>query len=89
MRIVVSNLFYVLHFPRQGKFITVDQLTFFNSDSRTRNIPFISKTPLGYEIVGVGLLKDSTLMGTFSIPPPDIPPPFITSIDMISTSVSS
>jgi hypothetical protein len=35
----------------------------------------------------VGLLKDSTLMGTFPIPPPDIPPPFVSSINMISTIV--
>jgi hypothetical protein len=35
----------------------------------------------------VGILKDSTLMGTFLIPPPDIPPPFVALINMISTSV--
>jgi hypothetical protein len=87
MRAVVSTLFHVLCFPHQGKVITVDQLAFFNSDPRTSNVPFISKTPPSYENVGVGLLKDSTLMGTFPIPPPDIPPPFVTSINMISTDV--
>jgi hypothetical protein len=84
---VVSTLFHVVCFPHQGKVITIDQLAFFNSDSHTRNVPFISKTPPGYENVGVGLLKDSTLMGTFPIPPPDIPPPFVASINMISTSI--
>jgi hypothetical protein len=54
----VSTLFHVLHFPHQGKVVTVDQLAYFNSDSRTSNVPFISKTPPGYENVGVGLLKD-------------------------------
>jgi hypothetical protein len=34
----------------------------------------------------MGLLKDSTLMGTFPIPPPDVPPPLVASINMISTS---
>ena len=87
MRTVVSTLFRVLHFPHQGKFITVDQMAFFNSNSHTSNVPFISKTPLGYENVGVGIFKDSTLMGTFPILPPDIPPPFFTSINIISTSV--
>jgi hypothetical protein len=77
----------VLRFPHQGKVITIDHLTFFNSDSRTSNVPFNSKTPSGYENVGVGLLKYSTLMGTFPIPPLDIPPPFLASINMISTSV--
>jgi hypothetical protein len=45
------------------------------------------KTPPGYENVGVGLLKDSSLMGTFPIPPPNVPHPFVASINMISTSV--
>jgi hypothetical protein len=84
---VVSTLFCVIRFPHQGKFVTVDQLAFFNSDSRTSNVPFIAKTPPGYENVGVGLLKDSSLMGTFPIPPPDIPTPFVASINMISTTV--
>jgi hypothetical protein len=87
MRAVVSTLFYVVRFPHQGKLITVDQLAFFNYDSCTSNIPFISKTPPGYENVGVGLLKDSTLRGIFPIPPPNIPPPFVASINMISIFV--
>jgi hypothetical protein len=88
MRVVVSTLFRVLCFPHQGKFIIVDQLAFFNYDSCTSNVFVILKTPPSYENVGVGLLKDSTLMGTFPIPPPDIPPPFVTSINMISNYVS-
>jgi hypothetical protein len=87
MRAVVSTLFHVLCFPHQGKVVIVDQMTFFNSDSHTSNIPFISKTPPGYENVGVGILKDSNLMGTFPIPPPDITPPFVVSINMISTTI--
>jgi hypothetical protein len=86
MRAVVSTLFRVVRFPHQGKVVTVDQLAFFNADTRTGNVPFIAKTPPGYENVGVGLLKDSSLMGTFPIPPPpDIPRPSVASINMIST----
>jgi hypothetical protein len=59
MRVVVSTLFRVVRFPHQGKVITVDQLAFFNSDTRTGNVLFIDKTPPGYENVGVILLKDS------------------------------
>jgi hypothetical protein len=86
MRAVVSTLFRVVRFPHQGKVITVDQLAFFNSNTRTGNVPFIVKPP-GYENVGVGLLKDSSLMGTFPIPPLDVLHPFVASINMISTSV--
>jgi hypothetical protein len=45
------------------------------------------QNPPGYENIGVGLLKDSSLMGTFPIPPPDVPHLFVASINMISTSV--
>jgi hypothetical protein len=45
------------------------------------------QTPPGYENVNVGLIKDSLLMGTFPIPPPNVPHTFVTSINMISTSV--
>jgi hypothetical protein len=85
MRIVVSTLFCVVRFPHQGKVVTIDQLAFFNSDTRTSNVSFIAKTPPGYENVGVGLLKDSSLMGTFPIPPLDVPRPSVASINMIST----
>jgi hypothetical protein len=85
MRAVVSTLFRVVRFPHQGKVVTIDQLAFFNSDSRNGNVPFIAKTPPGYENVAVGLLKDSLLMGTFPIPPPDVPHSLVASINMIST----
>jgi hypothetical protein len=84
---VVSTLFRVVRFPHQGKVVTVDQLAFFNSDTRHGNVPFIAKTPPSYENVGVGLIKDSSLMGTFPIPPPDVPRLSIDSINMISTSI--
>jgi hypothetical protein len=85
MHAVVSTLFHVVRFPHQGKVVTVDQLAFFNFDTHTGNVPFIAKTPPGYENVGVGLLKDSSLMGTFPIPPPDVPRLSVASISMIST----
>jgi hypothetical protein len=84
MRAVVSTLFCVVRFPHHGKVIIIDQLAFFNSDTRTGNVSFIAKTPPGYENVSVGILKDSSLMGTFPIPPPDVPRPSVASINMIS-----
>jgi hypothetical protein len=87
MHAVVSTLFSVVRFPHQGKVVTVDQLAFFNSETRTGNVSLIAKTPPGYENIGVGLLKDSSLMGTFPIPPPDVPCSFVASINMISTSI--
>jgi hypothetical protein len=67
--------------------VTVDQLAFFNTDTCAGNVPFIANTPAGYENVGVGLLKDSALMGNFPIPPPpNIPNPSVASINLISTA---
>jgi hypothetical protein len=40
---------------------------------------------LEYKNIGVGLLKDSLIMGTFPIPLPDVPYPSVASINMIST----
>jgi hypothetical protein len=87
MHVVLSTLFHVVRFPYQGKVIIVDQLDFFNSNTRTGNVPFIAKTPPGYENIVVGLLKDSSLMGTFPIPLPNVPRSSVSSINMISTSI--
>jgi hypothetical protein len=84
---VVSTLFHVVRFPHQGKVVTVDQLAFFNFDTRNGNVLFIAKTPPGYENIDVDLLKDSSLMGTFPISPPDVPHSSVSSINMISTSI--
>jgi hypothetical protein len=85
MRAVVLTLFHVVCFPHQGKVVTVNQLAFFNSDTRTGNVPFIAKTPPGYENIGVGILKNSLLMVTFPIPQPYVPHSFFSSINIIST----
>jgi hypothetical protein len=62
-------------------------LDFFTTDahtSTTNNIPFSGDHKITYESVGVGLLKDSILMGTFPTPPPSTTH-HIATIDMIST----
>jgi hypothetical protein len=87
MRAVVSTLFHVMHFPHQRKLVIADQLAFFNFDACTGNVSFIAKSPPRYENVSVGILKDSSLMGTFPIPPPNVPHPFVALINMISTSI--
>jgi hypothetical protein len=42
MHAIVSTLFCVMHFPHQGKVITVNRLAFFHSNPRTSNVPFIA-----------------------------------------------
>jgi len=50
----------------------------------TRSIPLAGESPQYYQHVGVVLVKDSSLMGTFSPPPHDIPN-LVAFINMISS----
>jgi hypothetical protein len=87
MSTIFSTLFHVLCFPHQGKIVTFDQLAFLNSDSCIGSVPFVENIPSSsYENVGVGLLKDSTLIGNFPLPPPKISPS-VPQINMISTGI--
>ena len=55
-------------FLHQGNIVKVDQLSYYSSDlDSTDSIQHVGKTTIPYEDVGVGLIKDSALMGTFSI----------------------
>ena len=78
MRAVASSLFHVIRFPHQGKNVTVDQLSFFASSSEG-NVPFVEHTSIPLESLGARLFKDLTLLGVFSLPPPNVAP-----INMIS-----
>jgi hypothetical protein len=73
MTIIASSVFRRVQFPHQGKIVTIDQLDLCTPDARspvTNNIPFLGDHKVMYESVGVGLLKDSSLMGTFPTPLP-------------------
>lgn len=75
-------------FPHKGKIIKVDQLFYYTLDTNsTGSIPFVGKLTALYEEVGVGLLKYSSLMVTFTFPPPN-PPHNVAQINMITSSTS-
>jgi hypothetical protein len=87
MTSISSSVFRCVQFPHQGKNVTVNQLDFYTTDTHapaTNNIPFLGDHKITYESVGVGLLKYSSLMGTFPTP---LPPTthHIYTVDMIST----
>lgn len=51
--------------------MVICQLTFFASSSHViRSVPLVEEALQYYQHVRVGLLKDSSLMGSFSLPPP-------------------
>jgi hypothetical protein len=68
MTIVTSSMFHLLQFPHQGKIVIIDQLDYcmlYINNHSVNNIPFLGHSNVEYESVGVGLLKDSSLMGFF------------------------
>jgi hypothetical protein len=86
MTVIASSVFRILRFPHQGKIIIVDQLEYTTPDLHnvaTNNVPFLGHN--GFESVGVGLLKDSSLMGVFPFPSP--PTAQVSTLNMISTQV--
>jgi len=71
MAAVVSTYFRKIAFPYQGIVTIIDQQTFLpNSSQVTGSIPMIHGSNHSLQNIGVGLLKDPTLMGTFALPPP-------------------
>lgn len=71
MTTVVSTYFRKIEFPFQGGITIVDQIAFFpNSSQATGSIPLTHGSSQSLQNIGVGLLKDPSLMGTFSLSPP-------------------
>lgn len=81
MNVIVSSIVRLIKFPHNGKIVTIDQLTYFSSDpASSESIQHVNKTTIPYKDDGVGLVKYSSLLGTFSFPPPNVSPslqPFI------------
>ena len=70
MTVVVSSVFRLIKFPHNGKIVTIDQLSYFSSDpASAESIQHVGKATIPYRDVGVGLVKDSALLGTFPFPP--------------------
>ena len=60
---IVSTYFRMISFPYKGTIIVINQLSFFSSASQViRSIPFVYAPQLALQNIGVGLLRDSTLM---------------------------
>ena len=84
MNDVVSSIFRLIMFPHKGNIIKIDQLSYYSSNpASTDSIQHIGKSIIPYKDVGVCLIKDSTLLGTFSLPPPNVQTP-IANINMIT-----
>ena len=67
---VVSTYFRKISFPFQGGITIVDpQKNFPNSSQVTGSIPMIHGSNHSLQNIGVGILKDPALMGTFALPP--------------------
>ena len=89
MTIIASELFQTPEFPHLGKIVTIDQLDFCSSDVTTptvNNIPMLGQSPPPYQSIGVGVMKDSTLMVVFPSTPPSTKVMTMNMISMTSYS---
>ena len=72
MNVVASTVFQTVQFLHLGRIVTIDQLDLCTPDittSMANNIPMLVQSPPPYQSIGVGMLKDSSLMGIFSSSP--------------------
>ena len=72
MTTITSTVFRTLQFPHLGNIVTIDQLDHCTPDvttPTTNNIPMLGESPPPSHSIGVGMLKDSTLMGVFQSAP--------------------
>ena len=79
---VASTIYRLVHFPHQGKIVSIDQLDYCSPNVRfdaTANIPLVNSHVVP-ELIGAGLFKDPCLMGVF---PPPVPDAFVAPINMI------
>ena len=54
--------------------MTIDQLAYITLDlcsNDDTNVPFIGDNDMCYKNIGTGMFKDYSLLGTFSLPPPN------------------
>ena len=73
MNVVALKVFRTLQFPHLGRIVMIDELDFCTSNvttSTANNIPMLGQSPPLYQSIGVGMLKDSSLMGIFPSTPP-------------------
>ena len=86
---VASTVFRTLQFSHLGNIVTIDQLDFCSLDVATptaNNITMLGQSPPPYQSIGVGMLKDSTVMGVFPSTPPRTKVAIVNMICMIGYS---
>ena len=76
----------MIMFSHKGNIVKIYELSYFASDpTSTDSIHHVRKIVIPYKYVRLGLVKYFSLMGTFAIPPPNVPRT-ISNINMITSS---
>jgi hypothetical protein len=71
MTVIASSMFRILRFPHQGNIIIVDHIDYttpYFHNVAGNYVHFLVQN--SFESVGVGILKDSSLMGVFPLSSP-------------------
>ena len=72
MNAVASTVFQMVQFLHLGRIFTINRLDFYMpyvTTSMANNIPMLGQSPPLYQLNGVGMLNDSSLMGIFPSTP--------------------
>lgn len=68
MATMILMYFRMISFPHKGRITVIDQLEFFASSSQAiGRISLVHRPSISLQNMGVGLFKDLSLMGTFSL----------------------
>ena len=81
---IMSIVFCIILFPLDGKIVTMDQLSFCTpnySPLPSGFVPLMGGVPDSYVSINTGLLKGSSLMGCFPLPPPTV----LQTVSMVSS----
>jgi len=73
MTAIMSTIFHIILFQLDGSIFTMDQLSFCTPDYSplpSDIVPLVGGIPDSYVSICTGLLKGSSLMGCFHLPPP-------------------
>lgn len=84
MRVVTSTVYRLVHFPHQGRIVSIDQLDYYSPNVQfdaIANVPLVNSHAV-IELIGARHFKDPCLMGVF---PPPVPDAFVARINMISS----
>jgi hypothetical protein len=89
MKVVASSVFRTMMFPHNGKIVTIDQLTHYesnHSDNIDNILPLVRVSSNDFPVVNIdpGLFQDPSMLGTYQGAPSFLNPSFSAQVCVVS-----